>query len=253
MAAHAPSMPRRALVVGAARGIGRATAAHLAAAGHEVTATWHTTEPAPDPDGDHAGVAGVAWVRCDTTSATDVDRLFGTDEPGPAGPGAGYEIVVANAALVRDRLSSRMSDADFQAVVDVNLTGTFRVARAALAAMAPARWGRLVLVSSVGAWVGAAGQANYAATKTGLLGMARALAREAGPRGITVNVVAPGVIATELIEAMAPRLQERWTAQVPAGRMGTPSEVAAAIGFLCSDGAAFVTGALVPVDGGLVS
>ena len=259
MATHAPPTRRRALVVGAARGIGRATAAHLAAAGHEVTATWHTTEPPPDPDGDHAGVAGaawvapVAWVRCDTTSAADVDRLFATNETDPAGPRTGYEIVVANAALVRDRLSSRMSDADFQAVVDVNLTGTFRVARAALAAMAPARWGRLVLVSSVGAWVGAAGQANYAATKTGLLGMARALAREAGPRGITVNVVAPGVIATELIEAMAPRLQERWTAQVPAGRMGTPAEVAAAIGFLCSDEAAFVTGALVPVDGGLVS
>ena len=119
--------------------------------------------------------------------------------------------------------------------------------------MTAARWGRIVLVSSVGAWIGAAGQANYAASKTGLLGMARALAREAGPRNVTVNVVAPGVIATELIEAMAPQLQERWVSQVPAGRMGSPDEVAAAIGFLCSEQAGHITGAVVPVDGGLVA
>ncbi len=119
--------------------------------------------------------------------------------------------------------------------------------------MTTARWGRIVLVSSVGAWIGAAGQANYAASKTGLLGMARALAREAGPRNVTVNVVAPGVIATELIEAMAPALQERWVSQVPAGRMGTPDEVAATIGFLCSERAGHITGAFVPVDGGLVA
>jgi NAD(P)-dependent dehydrogenase (short-subunit alcohol dehydrogenase family) len=227
---------RRALVVGAAQGIGRATAARLAADDLAVTATWHTTEPEP--------LDGVSWVHCDTTVAGDIDAVFG---------GGPFDVVVANAALVRDRMSSRMSDDDFTAVLDVNLTGTFRVARAALAAMTSARWGRLVLVSSVGAWVGAAGQANYAATKTGLLGLARALAREAGPRGVTVNVVAPGVIDTELIAAMSPALQERWRAKVPAGRMGRPEEVAATIAFLSSERAGHITGALVPVDGGLVA
>lgn len=245
MVGSAPSEPppasRHALVVGAARGIGRAIAVDLAARGHAVTATWHHQEPAP--------ADGVRWVRCDTTEAADVDRVFATARA----DGRPFAIVVANAALVRDRLASRMTDDDFRAVVDVNLTGTFRVARAALADMTDARWGRLVLISSIGGWVGAAGQANYAATKTGLLGLARSLAREAGPRGTTVNVVAPGVIATELIEAMAPRLQERWVAQVPAGRMGTPAEVAATVAFLCSERAGFVTGALVPVDGGLVA
>ena len=236
MSAASAGAARRALVVGAARGIGRATAAHLAAAGHDVIATWHRTEPEP--------LDGVTWVRCDTTVPADVDALF---ELGP------FDVVVANAALVRDRMSSRMSDQDFTDVVDVNLTGTFRVARAAAASMTAARWGRIVLVSSVGAWIGAAGQANYAATKTGLLGLARALAREVGPRHVTVNVVAPGVIATELIDAMAPALQERWVAQVPAGRMGTAEEVAATIAFLCSEQAGHITGALVPVDGGLVA
>ena len=227
---------RRALVVGAARGIGRATAQRLVADGHEVTGTWHTAEPEP--------LDGVTWQRCDTTVAADVDDLFG---------GEPFGVVVANAALVRDRMSSRMTDEDWAAVLDVNLTGTFRVARAAVGQMATARWGRLVLVSSVGAWIGAAGQASYAASKTGLLGLARALAREVGPRGVTVNVVAPGVIETELIAAMAPQLQERWVAQVPAGRMGAPAEVAAAISFLCSEQGGFVTGALVPIDGGLVA
>lgn len=241
MAPPAPTATRHALVVGAALGIGRAIATDLVGRGHRVTATWHATEPEPAP--------GVTWVRCDTTVAGDVDRVFAD----VAAAGDRFDIAVANAALVRDRLSSRMTDDDFQAVVDVNLMGTFRVARAALAPMAAAGWGRLVLISSVGGWVGAAGQANYAATKTGLLGLARALAREAGPRGTTVNVVAPGVTATELLTAMAPRLQERWVAQVPAGRMGTPAEVAAAVGFLCSERAGFVTGALVPVDGGLVA
>ncbi len=231
-----PASTRHALVVGAARGIGRATAARLAAEGLPVTATWHTTEPEPLP--------GVTWIRCDTTVAAEVDALFAT------GP---FDVVVANAAIVRDRMSSRMSDDDFTAVVDVNLTGTYRVARAAITSMTQARWGRLVLVSSVGAWLGAAGQANYAATKTGLLGLARSLAREAGPRGVTVNVVAPGVIDTELIAAMAPALQERWRAQAPADRMGRPDEVAATIAFVCSDRAGHITGALVPVDGGLVA
>jgi NAD(P)-dependent dehydrogenase (short-subunit alcohol dehydrogenase family) len=232
---------RRALVVGAALGIGRATARHLASTGHRVTATWHRTEPAPDP--------ALTWVRCDTTDPASVDALFAEaaadDDP--------YDVVVANAAIVRDRLSSRMTDDDFTAVVDVNLTGTFRIARAALAPMAARRWGRIVIVSSVGGWYGNAGQANYAAAKAGQLGMARALAREAGPRGVTVNVLAPGAIDTELIAAMSPKLRERFLRMVPAQRWGTPDEIASAIGFLASERAGFITGALVPVDGGCLA
>jgi 3-oxoacyl-[acyl-carrier protein] reductase len=240
VAATAPSA-RRALVVGAPRGIGRAVTVALAADGHAVTGTWHTTDPGPSPDD-----AGVTWERCDVTDRASVDAVF---ERAAAGAGP-YEVVVVNAAVVRDRLSSRMTDEDFDAVVDVDLAGAFRVARAALAPMAEARWGRVVLISSVGGWHGNAGQANYAAAKSGQLGMARALAREVGPRGVTVNVVAPGAVRTELIESMNPKMQARWEAQVPAGRMGTPEEIAAAVAFLASDEAGSITGALVPVDGG---
>ncbi len=227
---------RRALVVGAARGIGRAIALHLADAGHRVTGTWHERQPEPDPRLD--------WVHCDITEATSVDEMFAQ-----AGE-ASFDIVVANAALVRDRLSSRMTDADFEAVLAVNLTGTFRVVRAGLASMTAQRWGRVVIISSVGGGYGNAGQANYAATKAGQLGMARALAREVGPRAVTVNVLAPGAVATELISEMNPKMQERWRSMVPAQRMGEPDEVAAMVGFLCSEQAGAVTGALVAVDGG---
>lgn len=229
----------RALVVGAARGIGLATARRLALAGHEVTATWHTTEP---PEGD-----GIAWRRCDITDATSVDALF-------AGAGAGgHQIVVASAAKLRDRLSSRMTDEDFTDVVAVNLIGTFRVAREALKPMVAARWGRLILVSSVGGWLGIPGQANYATTKAGLLGMARSLASEVARRGVTVNVVAPGPVSTELIGSMAPALQARFLADAPPGRLAEPDEVAAVIAHLASDRAGSTTGALVPVDGGMLA
>jgi 3-oxoacyl-[acyl-carrier protein] reductase len=229
---------RRALVVGAAQGIGRATARRLVAAGHRVTATWHRTEPEPTP------TEGIAWEHADIADAASVDALFARAADDP------YDVVVANAAVVRDRLSSRMSDADFAAVLEVNLAGTFRVVRAALGPMAARRWGRVIVVSSVGGWFGNAGQANYAAAKSGQLGMARALAREVGPRNVTVNVVAPGAVRTELIEAMSPKLQARWLAMVPAQRMGEPDEIAAAVEYLASERAGFVTGALVPVDGG---
>jgi 3-oxoacyl-[acyl-carrier protein] reductase len=227
---------RRSLVVGAPRGIGRSIATALAARGDAVTATWHTTDPGPAGD-------GISWTRCDITDPASVDALF-------AAATAPYDVVVVNAAVVRDRLSSRMSDEDFRAVVDVDLTGAFRVARAALGPMAEARWGRLLFISSVGGWYGNAGQANYAAAKSGQLGMARALAREVGPRGVTVNVLAPGAVRTELIESMNPKLQARWEAMVPAGRMAGPDEVASAVAFLTSEAAASITGALVPVDGG---
>ena len=223
-------------MVGAAQGIGRATALRLAGLGHRVTATWNRTEPEPDE--------AVGWEHCDLTDAHSVAELFhrAADDP--------YDIVVANAAVVRDRLSSRMSDDDFEAVLAVNLTGTFRVARAALGPMTANRWGRLVVISSVGGWHGNAGQANYAASKAGQLGMVRALAREVGPRRVTVNVVAPGAIATELIAAMSPKLQKRWESMVPAQRMGSPDDIAATVAFLTSEPAGAITGALVPVDGG---
>lgn len=231
-------MVRRALVVGAAQGIGRATALALTDAGHRVTATWNRTEPEADPR--------LAWARCDITDPASVDAVFAAadtdDDP--------YDIVVANAAVVLDRLSSRMTDEDFEAVLAVNLTGTFRVVRAGLGPMTSRRWGRVVVISSVGGWHGNSGQANYAASKSGQLGMVRALAREVGSRDVTVNVVAPGAIATELIGAMSPKLQERWRSMVPAQRMGTPAEVASAVTYLVSEPAGVVTGALVPVDGG---
>lgn len=230
---------RRALVVGAAQGIGRATAARLAADGHRLTATWHRTEPEP--------LDGVAWARCDTTDPASVASLFdeAADDP--------FEIVVANAAVVRDRLSSRMTDDDFTDIIDVNLTGTFRVLRAALGPMAARRWGRVVVVSSVGGWYANAGQANYAASKAGQLGMARSLAREVAPRGVTVNVVAPGAVDTELIAAMHEKLRARFIEMVPAQRWGAPEEIAGAIAYLVSERAGFVTGALVPVDGGCLA
>jgi 3-oxoacyl-[acyl-carrier protein] reductase len=233
---------RRALVVGAARGIGRATAERLLAEGHDVTATWRSTEPPAD------GPEAIAWHRCDTTDPASVDALFASFAPGRE-----PEILVANAALLRDRLSSRMTDDDVAAVVDVNLLGTFRVVRAALGPMTTARWGRVVLVSSIGGWVGVAGQANYAATKSAMIGMARSLASEVGRRGVTVNVVAPGPIETELIGAMSDRLQERFVAMAPSGRLGRPSEVAATIAHLASERAGATTGALIPVDGGIVA
>lgn len=243
MDAPVATTSRSALVLGAARGIGLATVRRLAADGHHVTATWHRNEPA-DEGGPH-----VTWRRCDATVSAEVDALFGEardrDQP--------FEVAVANAALVRDRMASRMTDDDFRAVLEVNLEGTFRVARAALADMARGRWGRLVFVGSVGGSYGLGAQASYSASKAGLVGMARSLAREVGSRGVTVNVVAPGPIDTELIAGMSRSQRERWRGITPAGRMGRPEEVAGAISFLTSERAGFITGALVPVDGGLLA
>jgi len=229
---------RRALVVGAARGIGRATALRLAGAGHRVTATWHRTEPDPDPR--------LGWERCDITDPASVDTLFAAAADDP------YDIVVANAALVLDRLSSRMTDADFEAVLDVNLTGAFRVARAALGPMAERRWGRVVLISSVGGWHGNAGQANYAASKAGQLGLARALAREVGPRGITVNIVDPGSTDTDMNPADGPTVSAELELMA-VKRYAQPDEIAAAVGYLAAAESQFITGASLAIDGGFTA
>lgn len=239
------------LVAGAARGIGLATARRLAADGHRVTATWNTTEPAGGtaaggPAGeDH----GLAWRRCDVTDPDAVAAVFGEART----LGHPFDVVVANAALVRDRMASRMSEDDFRAVLDVNLTGSFHLARAALSDMARRRWGRVVFVGSVGGAYGLGGQTSYSASKAALLGLARSLAREVGPRGVTVNVVAPGPIDTELIAGMSASLRDKWRGLTPAARMGRPAEVAGAISFLASDRGGAITGTLLPVDGGFLA
>ena len=230
---------RVALVTGGSRGIGLATAKRLAADGHQVAVTWRSEPPPED--------AGLLAVKCDITDTEQVDAAFGEVEQalGPVG------IVVANAGITRDQLTVRMSDADFDDVVDTNLAGGFRVARRGLRPMMKARWGRLVFVSSVVASTGGPGQANYAAAKAGLVGLARSLAREFGSRSITANVVAPGPIDTEMFEAVDEARQEAVIAAVPLARTGTVTEVAATIAFLCSDEASYITGAVLPVDGGL--
>ena len=161
------------------------------------------------------------------------------------------QVVVSNAGITRDTLLARMSDKDWHDVLDANLTGAFHIARRAIGPMMKARWGRLVFISSVGAYLGAPGQTNYAATKAGLIGFGRSIAREYGSRGITANIVTPGPIDTDMTTTLGADWRDRVAGQIPVGRFGTSEEVAAAVRFLASDEAAFITGAVVPVDGGL--
>lgn len=226
------------LVTGGARGIGLACAQRLASTGYRVAVT-HRRADAPD---------GLFGVRCDVTSTADVDAAFTAVTEHFGGP---VEVLVSNAGVTRDGLLLRMSDDDFTAVIDANLTAAFRVAKRATRDMLRARAGRIVLMSSVVGLLGSAGQANYAASKAGLVGFARSLARELGSRGITVNVVAPGPIETDMTAALGEARLAELTGAVPLGRMGTPDEIAAAVAFLASDDAAYITGAVIPVDGGL--
>jgi len=228
---------RVVLVTGGSKGIGLACAEWFAANGDRVAVTYNTSPP---PEGFLA-------VKCDVTSAEEVDAAFATVEA-ELGP---VEVLVGNAAVNRDTLLLRMSEADFQSVIDANLTGTFRVVKRAVQGMLRARKGRIVLVSSVVGMLGSAGQANYAASKAGLIGFARSLARELGSRSITVNVVAPGPVATDMIAALSEKRQAELVAAVPLGRLAQPAEIAATIGFLTSPDAGYITGAVIPVDGGL--
>jgi len=228
---------RSVLVTGGNRGIGRAIAVALAARGDTVAVTHRTGDP---PD-------GVLGVRCEITDPEQVDRAFGEVEEAH-GP---VEVLVSNAGLTRDTLLLRMSDSDWADVVDTNLGGSFRVVRRAARGMLRARWGRVVLVSSVVGMLGSAGQVNYAASKAGLVGLARSVARELGSRGITANVVAPGFVDTDMTASLSEATREQYRAQIPMQRFATPEEVAAVVAFLTSDQAGYVTGALVPVDGGL--
>ncbi|MDP1821191.1 MAG: 3-oxoacyl-ACP reductase FabG [Acidimicrobiales bacterium] len=233
-----PSTRRTILITGGSRGIGLACARAFAEADHRVAVT-HSSTPVDEP--------GLLAVPCDVTDPEAVEAALSTVEA-ELGP---VEVLVASAGITRDGLLVRMSEAEFADVIDTNLTATWRLAKRVVPKMMRARWGRIIVVSSVGAYVGAPGQANYAASKAGLIGLARSIAREYGPRGITANVVAPGPIDTDMLAALSDDARAAMAAQVPVGRIGTPAEVAAVVTFLASDPAAYVTGAVLPVDGGL--
>ncbi|MEY2463839.1 MAG: 3-oxoacyl-[acyl-carrier protein] reductase [Acidimicrobiaceae bacterium] len=228
--------PRTVLVTGGTRGIGLACAQAFAASGDRVAVLSRSTTTDEVP-----------CYTCDVADAAAVDDAFGKIEA-ELGP---VQVLVSNAGVTRDTLLARMKDDDWNAVIDANLTGAFHVARRAIAPMMKARWGRIVFVSSVGAYIGSPGQANYAASKAGLIGLARSIAREYATRNITANVVTPGPIDTDMTTGLNDAWRAKAEATVPAGRFGTPAEVAAAVRFLASEDAAFITGAVLPVDGGL--
>jgi NAD(P)-dependent dehydrogenase (short-subunit alcohol dehydrogenase family) len=230
---------RVALVTGGGRGIGLAIARRLAADGHRVAVTYRTAPPPAEDD--------LLSVACDVTDADEVDAAFQTVERELGDVG----IVVSNAGITIDKLVLRMSDEDVASVLDTNLVGALRVARRGVQKMLRARWGRLVFIGSVVASTGQAGQANYAASKAGLVGLARSLARELASRNITANVVAPGPVATDMLASVGDDRQELISRAVPLGRLGEPEEVAAAVAFLAGEQAGYVTGAVLPVDGGL--
>ena len=228
---------RVVLITGGSRGIGLATAQRFAALGDRVAVTYNSSPP---PEGFFA-------VKCDVTSSADVDDAFKAVEKhyGPV------EILVSNAGMTKDMLLLRMSEDDFTEVIDANLTAAYRVAKRAAQGMLKARKGRIIFVSSVVGLLGSAGQANYSASKSGLVGLARSIARELGSRSITANVVAPGPVATDMLAALSDDRREALTTAVPLGRLASPDEIAGTITFLASADAAFITGAIIPVDGGL--
>jgi 3-oxoacyl-[acyl-carrier protein] reductase len=234
-------MSRVVLVTGGAKGIGLACARAFAAAGDRVAITYRSAPPAG------ADADGLLCVPCDVTDSDQVDAAFTAVEEA-LGP---VEVLVANAGITNDMLVLRMDEAAFGSVVDTNLTGGFRLARRAVQKMMRARFGRIIFISSVVAATGQAGQANYSASKAGLVGLARSLAREFASRHITVNVVAPGPISTDMTAALSDDRQAAITEAVPLGRFGTPEEVAETVRFLASDAAGYITGAVIPVDGGL--
>ncbi|GAA2084507.1 beta-ketoacyl-ACP reductase [Pseudolysinimonas kribbensis] len=229
--------PRTVLVTGGNRGIGRAIAAEFVAQGHRVAVTARSGE----------GPEGALTVRADVTDGASLDAAFAEVEK-QLGP---VEVVVANAGITRDTLVLRMSDEDFDTVVDTNLGGAFRVVKRASKGMLKARFGRVILISSIVGLYGSPGQVNYASSKAALVGMARSLTRELGARGITANVVAPGFIESDMTAELPADQQAEYIKTVPAGRPGRAEEVAKAVAWLASDDAGYISGAVIPVDGGL--
>ena len=228
---------RSVLVTGGNRGIGRAIAEAFVAQGDRVAVT---TRSGGAPE-------GCLDVRCDITDPSAVEAAFAEVEAAH-GP---VEVLVANAGITADGLLVRMSDDDWASVIDTNLTGSFRLAKRAVSKMMRARRGRIIFISSVVGLLGSGGQVNYAASKAGLVGMARSIAREYGSRGITANVVAPGFVETDMTDTLSDELKAQYKAQVPLGRYASTDEIASAVTWLASDGAAYITGAVIPVDGGL--
>ena len=229
--------PRTVLVTGGNRGIGYAIAEEFVAQGHRVAVTARSGE----------GPAGALTVRADVTDAASVDAAFAEVEE-KLGP---VEVVVANAGITKDTLLMRMTDEEFDSVVETNLGGAFRVVKRANKGMLKARFGRIVLISSVVGLFGGAGQVNYAASKAGLVGMARSITRELGARGITANVVAPGFIETDMTAALPEAQQAEYKKSIPAGRFASPTEVARVVTWIAGDDAGYISGAVIPVDGGL--
>jgi 3-oxoacyl-[acyl-carrier protein] reductase len=228
---------RSVLVTGGSRGIGLAIAAAFKEAGDQVAVTYNTSPP---PE-------GFLGVKCDITDQEQVDAAFDTiaEQHGPV------EVLVANAGITRDTLLLRMSDDDWDSVIETNLTGSFRVARRAAKGMLRLRKGRIVFISSVVGLLGSPGQVNYAASKSGLIGMARSIARELGSRGITANVVAPGFVETDMTAVLPEETQKQYLSQIPLGRFGLTEEIANAVRWLASEEAGYITGAVIPVDGGI--
>jgi 3-oxoacyl-[acyl-carrier protein] reductase len=231
------TVPRSVLVTGGNRGIGRAIAEAFLAQGDKVAVT---TRNGGAPE-------GALDVRCDITDSEQVEAAFAEVEAAH-GP---VEVLVANAGITKDTLVLRMSEDDWTSVLDTNLTGSYRLAKRAAKGMLRLKRGRLIFISSVVGLLGSAGQTNYAASKAGLVGLARSLARELGSRGITANVVAPGFVTTDMTDVLTDEQKDAIKQQVPLGRYAAPDEIASAVTWLASEGSAYVTGAVIPVDGGL--
>jgi 3-oxoacyl-[acyl-carrier protein] reductase len=230
--------PRSVLITGGNRGIGRAIAEEFVRRGDRVAVTSRSGQEGPE---------GTLTLTADITDGDSLDAAVKQAEA-EHGP---IEVLVANAGMTDDQLLLRMSDESFEKVIDTNLTGSFRTVKRVIKSMMRKKKGRIVLISSVAAQLGNPGQVNYAASKAGLLGIARSITRELGSRGITANVVAPGYIATDMTGSLPEDLQKSYLAQIPAGRFAEPAEVARVTAFLASDDASYISGAVVPVDGGL--
>jgi 3-oxoacyl-[acyl-carrier protein] reductase len=237
---------RVVLVTGGSRGIGLGCARRFQAMGDSVAVTYRTAPPA-EVAGDAPDAVDLLPVPCDVCDPAQVESAFKTVEEA-LGP---VEVLVANAGVTKDTLLLRMGEEAWHEVLDTNLSGVYRVVRRGLGPMVRARRGRIVLMSSVVGYFGSPGQVNYGAAKAGLVGLARSLAREVGSRGITVNVVAPGVVDTDMIASLGEQRVDQLLALVPLGRRASPADVAGAVAFLASDDAAYITGAVLPVDGGL--